>query len=42
VLSGVPLVVLNEWLGHADIRNTLIYTKVTAQDTRAYYEQINW
>jgi len=42
VLQGVPLVVLNEWLGHADIRNTLKYTKVTAQDTRPFYEQIQW
>lgn len=42
VLNGVPITVLNEWLGHADIRNTLIYTKVMAADTRPYYERLNW
>ena len=42
VLNNVPLIVLNSWLGHADIRNTLIYAQIVARDTREFYEQIQW
>jgi integrase/recombinase XerD len=42
VLSGVPPLVLNEWLGHANVENTLIYTKVLAADSKLFYERIDF
>ncbi len=40
VLHGVPVLVLNEWLGHSNIENTLIYTKVLASDSRQFYDRL--
>ncbi len=40
VLSNVPTLVLNEWLGHANVENTLINTKVLASDSRRIYENV--
>ncbi len=40
VLHGVPVLVLNEWLGHSNIENTLIYTKVLAADSRQFYDKL--
>lgn len=34
LLNGVPVTVIKDWLGHADITKTLIYTKVLARDTK--------
>ena len=42
VLSGIPLPVLQAWLGHRDISNTLIYTQVLAVDSHHFIEKINW
>jgi site-specific recombinase XerD len=42
VLSGVPPLVLNEWLGHANVVNTLIYTKVLATDSKQFYERVDF
>jgi len=42
VLSGVPTLILNEWLGHANVENTLIYTKVLASDSRSFYENVDF
>ncbi len=42
VLSGVPTLVLNEWLGHANVENTLVYTKVLAADSRGFYEKVEF
>jgi len=42
VLNNVPLVVLNAWLGHADVRSTMIYAQVVARDTREFYDNIVW
>jgi len=42
VISGVPTLVLNEWLGHANIENTLVYTKVLASDSREFYERVDF
>lgn len=38
----VPITVLKEWLGHANITNTLIYTKILAQDARQYFNKIRF
>jgi site-specific recombinase XerD len=42
VLSGVPILVLKEWLGHSNIQNTLIYLKVLGSDTRHFYDAIKF
>ena len=36
----VPITVLREWLGHRDITQTLIYTQILAQDSRAFMETV--
>lgn len=40
LLQGVPITVLQEWLGHRDIMKTLIYTKILAQDSRKFIDNI--
>ena len=40
LLQGVPITVLQEWLGHRDINKTLIYTKILAQDSRSFLENM--
>lgn len=40
--QGVPVTVVQEWLGHANILNTLIYTRILAQHSRGFAEQVNW
>ena len=42
VLNGVPILVLKEWLGHADINSTLVYLKILGSDTRRFYEALNF
>ena len=42
VLQGVPVLVLNELLGHSQIENTLIYTKVLASDSRPFLEKVSF
>lgn len=42
VLSGVPPLVLNEWLGHSNVENTLVYSKVLAADSRGFYDKIEF
>lgn len=40
--QGVPITVLAEWLGHASIQNTLIYTKIIAQHSKHWAEKVQW
>lgn len=42
LLNGVPITVLQEWLGHSSILNTTIYTKITQIENRTFYENIAW
>ncbi len=42
LLNGVPITVLQEWLGHSSILNTTIYTKITQIENRSFYENIVW
>lgn len=42
LLNGVPITVLQEWLGHSDIFNTTIYTKITQIENRTFFENIEW
>ena len=42
ILSGVPVVVLQQWLGHANIQNTLIYLQVLGRDTRHFFDGVRF
>ena len=42
IMNGVPLPVLQNWLGHRDIANTLIYTQVLAVDSFHFMDCIRW
>lgn len=42
VLSGVPILVIKNWLGHSNIQNTLIYMQVLSSDTRQFYESLKF
>jgi len=42
ILAGVPLNVIQEWLGHSSIFITSIYLKITGRDTRSFMEMINF
>ncbi|WP_371364894.1 Tyrosine recombinase XerD [Sporomusa rhizae] len=42
ILNGVPIPVLQSWLGHRDIYNTLVYTQVLATDSRQFAEYLQW
>lgn len=40
--QGVPITTVSEWLGHSSIQNTLVYTKIIAQHSRHWAEQVQW
>jgi len=40
IMSGVPLNVLQRWLGHASVFTTSIYTEITGIDTRGFMEMV--
>jgi site-specific recombinase XerD len=40
IMSGVPLNVLQQWLGHASVFTTSIYTEITGIDTRGFTELV--
>jgi len=40
IMSGVPLNVLQKWLGHASVFTTSIYTEITGIDTRGFMELV--
>lgn len=42
VLSGVPILVIKNWLGHSNIQNTLIYMQVLGNDTRSFYDGLSF
>lgn len=42
VINGIPLPVLQVWLGHRDIYNTLIYTQILAVDSHQFMDNIRW
>jgi site-specific recombinase XerD len=42
VLARVPVLVLNEWLGHATLEATLIYTKIMCADSRRYLNDVDF
>lgn len=42
VLSGVPILVIKNWLGHSNIQNTLVYMQVLGNDTRQFYEKLEF
>ena len=40
IMSGIPLIVLQKWLGHASVFTTSIYTEITGIDTRGFMEMV--
>lgn len=42
VLARVPVLVLNEWLGHATLEATLIYTKIMCAESRRYLDDVDF
>jgi len=42
IMSGTPVLVVKNWLGHSNIQNTLIYMQVLGGDTRHFYEEIRF
>jgi integrase len=40
--QGVPITVVRSWLGHRNITSTLIYTQALAQDTRRFFELLDF
>jgi len=42
VLQRVPLPILQRWLGHSDIKNTMVYLQILSQDTRDFYEALEF
>jgi site-specific recombinase XerD len=42
VLSGVPILVIKNWLGHSNIQSTLVYMQVLGSDTRGFYEGLQF
>jgi len=42
IIQGVPVTVLQMWLGHRDITKTLIYTRILAHDSRAFMDQVRF
>ena len=42
VLARVPVLVLAEWLGHASVEATLVYTKILCADSRRYLGDVDF
>lgn len=42
VLARVPVLVLAEWLGHASLEATLVYTRVFCADSRRYLGDVDF
>ena len=42
IVSGVPVVVVKDWLGHSNIASTLVYTKVLSQDTKRFLDEMRF
>ena len=42
ILNGVPVPVLQNWLGHASVMSTMAYTKIMSVDGDAYFQRIAW
>jgi len=40
--QGVPITTVQNWLGHADLGKTLIYTQLVAADTRIFMDNIQF
>jgi integrase/recombinase XerC len=40
--QGIPITVVRSWLGHRNITSTLVYTQALAQDTRKFFELLEF
>lgn len=41
-LQGVPQVVIQEWMGHASVETTNIYTRIIARDARPWHDGVEF
>lgn len=42
ILQGVPLIVVQKWLGHSSIQSTMVYLKVRAEDTKQFFDELKF
>jgi len=35
-------IISSKWLGHSDIKNTMVYLQILSQDTRDFYEALEF
>jgi len=42
ILQNIPLIVVQKWLGHSSIQSTMVYLKVRAEDTKAFFDEIKF
>lgn len=42
VLQRTPLPILQKWLGHSDIKSTMVYLQILSEDTRDFYEALEF
>ncbi|HEX3035423.1 MAG TPA: site-specific integrase [Thermodesulfobacteriota bacterium] len=42
VLQRVPLPILQKWLGHSDIKSTMVYLQILSEDTRDFYDALEF
>lgn len=42
MLQRVPLPFLLKWLGHSDIKNTMVYLRILSKDTRDFYDRLEF
>jgi integrase len=40
--SGVPITIVKTWLGHRNITSTLVYTQALAQNTKRFFELLEF
>ena len=42
VLQRVPIPISQKWLGHTDIKNSMVYLRILSQDTWDFYEALEF
>jgi len=42
IANQVPIIVVKNWMGHANINSTLIYTQILASDTKKFFDTLEF
>jgi len=42
IMNKIPVVIVKEWLGHSNLASTLLYLEILSQDTRDFYDQLEF